>query len=126
MRGYASSFADPADVVRFKECKAKGKSDAACFKVGDNGIGAWGHLTAQDRVCMAAVPRDVWQKAKKRGGDKLKVTYEGKTVEGILGDTMPYSWNVTNGALIDLNPAFAKALGVKPPFMLHDVVWEWI
>src|SRR5947207_12121824 len=38
----ASSFADPADVAAFKRCKERGGSDQDCFKVGDNGIGAWG------------------------------------------------------------------------------------
>lgn len=126
MKGIASSFADPADVARFKACKARGNSDQTCFRVGDNGIGKWGHFTAQTHTPMAAVPRDVWQKAGKKGGAKLVVTYLGRSVEGILGDTMPASWNVTNGACIDLNPAFAKALGVKPPFMLKNVEWRWL
>lgn len=44
----ASSFADPADVRAFERCKAEGKSDQACFRVGDNGIGQFGKITAQD------------------------------------------------------------------------------
>ena len=43
----ASSFADPADVKAFNHCKAQGKTDQECFKVGDNGIGQFGKLTAQ-------------------------------------------------------------------------------
>lgn len=126
MKGYASSFADPEDVRRFKACKARGNSDQTCFRLGDNGIGAWGHNTAQDKTPMCALPRDVWRKAGKKGGAKVAVTYRGKTIVGILGDTLPYSWNITNGACIDLNPAFAKAFGIKPPFMLHDVEWQWV
>jgi len=38
----ASSFADPADVRAFKRCKAQGKTDQECFRVGDNGVGCWG------------------------------------------------------------------------------------
>ena len=53
------------------------------------------------------------------------VTYKDKSVVGELGDTMPHKANIKNGAGIDLNPAFAKALGQKPPFMLQGVQWEW-
>jgi hypothetical protein len=38
---------------------------------------------------------------------------------------MPYRANIKNGAGIDLNPGFANAFGVTPPFMLHGVEWEW-
>src|SRR5688572_27886450 len=43
--GKASSFADPKDVAAFKRCKAQGKTDQQCFRVGDNGIGLWGDDT---------------------------------------------------------------------------------
>ncbi|CAB4146292.1 hypothetical protein UFOVP1319_3 [uncultured Caudovirales phage] len=124
MNVLATSFADPADVAAFKRCKAKGKSDMACFKVGDNGIGKWGHNTAQEHTPMCALPRDVWKKAGKKGGDKVRVWRDNRSVVGILGDTMPLTANIKNGAGIDLNPAFAKALGFKPPF-LTPVNWEW-
>lgn len=122
----ASSFADPKDVAAFVACKAQGGSDLYCFARGDNGIGAWGHNTAQDNTPMAALPREIWRDAGKKGGAKIAVTYNGKRVEGILGDTMPSLKNVKNGAGIDLNPAFAKQLGLKPPFMVNGVTWEWI
>ena len=121
----ASSFADPADVRAFERCKAQGKTDLQCFAVGDNGIGKWGHNTAQEVLPMAAIPRDVWADADKCGGTKLEVRYKGKTVEGILGDTMPHTKNIKNGAGIDLNPAFAKQLGLKPPFMV-ELEWRWV
>lgn len=121
----ASSFADPADVLAFRQCKAKGLSDQECFKHGDNGIGAWGHNCAQDHDPMAALPREIWRGAGKTGGAKLIVTYKGISIRGILGDTMPSLAHITNGAGIDLNPAFAKAFGVHPPFMLDGVTWEW-
>jgi hypothetical protein len=38
---------------------------------------------------------------------------------------MPAKGKITNGAGIDLNPGFAKAFGVVPPFMLNGVKWEW-
>lgn len=122
----ASSFADPEDVRRFKECKANGGSDGQCFKVGDNGIGKWGHTTAQSGIPMCALPREDWQEAGKVGGSFIRVTYNGLTVQGILGDTMPSRANITNGCGIDLNPAFAKSFGLTPPFIVEGVEWEWV
>lgn len=122
----ASSFADPEDVRRFRSCKATGKTDMECFRVGDNGVGRWGHFTAQENVPMAALPREDWQEAGKTGGARLRVSYNGTTVEGILGDTMPARANIRNGASLDLNPAFAKALGLTPPFLVEGVTWEWV
>ena len=54
-RAEASSFADPKDVRDFQRCKAQGKTDQQCFKVGDNGIGQFGKLTAQDHTPMVAI-----------------------------------------------------------------------
>ena len=121
----ASSFADPKDVEAFKRCKAKGLSDQQCFRVGDNGIGAWGHTTAQERAPMVALPREIWKNAKKRGGAKVLVRYKDRECVAILGDTMPALANIRNGAGIDLNPACAKALGLKPPFLVAGVRWRW-
>lgn len=125
----ASSFADPKDVAAYKKAIAEGKSEKDALKVGDNGIGAWGDNTARDDVPMCALPPEDW-KAKwstgqKARGKKVAVTYKGKTVIGELRDTMPKKENIKNGAGIDLNPGFAKAFGVTPPFMLKNVQWEW-
>src|SRR3954467_11309830 len=38
----ASSFADPADIHAFRQCKAHGGTDLHCFGLGDNGIGFTG------------------------------------------------------------------------------------
>lgn len=122
----ASSFADPADVEAFYKCKAQGHSDEYCFRFGDNGIGCWNHKTAQTHTPMVAIPRDEWTRAGKRGGAKVRVTFNGKTVDAILGDTMPSYANITNGCGIDLNPATAMALGLEPPFIVEGVQWEWI
>ncbi|HMJ06372.1 MAG TPA: hypothetical protein VK474_08985 [Chthoniobacterales bacterium] len=122
---FASSFADPADLDAFRRCKATGKTDKQCFAVGDNGEGRWDHFTAQERIPMAAIPSDVWAAAGKTGGAPIEVRYAGKIVFGILGDTLPPTNEIHNGAGIDLNPAFAKAFGVKPPFMIA-VEWRWV
>lgn len=125
----ASSFADPADVAAFRKCKANGGSDQQCFKVGDNGIGFRGMDCATDEIAICALPPEDWKEKWGSGdvanGKPVIVTWEGKEVRGIMGDTMPKKENITNGAGIDLNPGFAKEFGVKPPFMLHDVTWRW-
>jgi hypothetical protein len=125
----ASSFADPKDVAAYKKAIAEGKSEKDALKVGDNGIGMWGDNTARDDVPMCALPPEDWKAKWGSGqnarGKKVAVTYKGKTVTGELRDTMPKKQNITNGAGIDLNPGFAKAFGVTPPFMLKNVQWEW-
>jgi hypothetical protein len=126
----ASSFADPNDVAVYRRAIAQGKTPAEALKVGDNGIGKWGDQTARDDVPMCALPPEVWGAKWGTGlnarGRKVAVTYRGKTVIGELRDTMPHLANIRNGAGIDLNPGFAKAFGITPPFMLPGVKWEWL
>ncbi len=125
----ASSFADLADLAAFQHAKALGWSDTRAFGVGDNGMGAWGDLTARDDIPMCALPPEdwlaKWHSAAAARGKKVAVTYKGQTVIGELRDTMPHRANITNGAGIDLNPGFAKAFGETPPFMLANVQWDW-
>jgi len=125
----ASSFADPADVAAFKRCKATGKSDAECFKVGDNGIGYFAESECwRSDICFCAIPRDVWLErwgtAKAASLRPVAVRINGRVVIGKLGDTMPWRKNIKNGAGIDLNPGFAKAFGLKSPFMVR-AEWAW-
>lgn len=127
--GKASFFAGPQDIRGFKSCKAQGGSDVHCFQFGDNGIGFWGRDCTTEATPLAALPREVWQQAGKKGGARLSVTHNGKTVEGELGDTMPKLANIENGAIIDLNPAFAIAFGIPPNEMNNHtlpVTWEWL
>jgi hypothetical protein len=125
----ASSFADPEDIADYKKAIAAGKSEAEALKVGDNGIGKWGDITARDDVPMCALPPEDWVAKWGRGngarGKKVAVTIKGKTVIGELRDSMPRKGNIKNGAGIDLNPGFAKAFGLKPPFLIKGVEWEW-
>ena len=125
----ASSFADPADIAAYKKAIAAGKTEAEALKVGDNGIGKWGDDTTREDVPIWALPPEDWEGKWGKGdtarGKKVAVTYKGKTVIGELRDTMPRKANIKNGAGIDLNPGFAKAFGVRQPFMLKDVTWEW-
>jgi hypothetical protein len=125
----ASSFADLKDLARFKKAIADGKSEAEALKVGDNGIGKWGDLTARDDVPMCALPPEDWQSKWGAGdrarGKKVAVTYKRKTVVGELRDTMPHKKNIKNGAGIDLNPGFGKAFGLHPTFLINNVHWDW-
>lgn len=125
----ASSFADPADVVAYKAAIAAGKTEAEALAAGDNGIGYWGDDTTSDALPMCALPYEVWEDKWGPGtaarGKKVSVKYDGKTILGELRDTMPHLANISNGAGIDLNPGFAKALSVKPPFLLSNVTWNW-
>lgn len=126
----ASSFADPADVAAFRRCKATGKTDQQCFKVGDNGIGtpALGEngrgVDTTAPVPMCALPPDDWKPVKNPQGKKVIVRCEGKTVICELRDTMPRKANIQNGAGIDLNEAAWKVLGFKPPQM-RRATWQW-
>lgn len=121
--GHASSFADPADVRAFRRCKAQGKSDQECFKVGDNGIGKWGMDTTQP-VPMCALPPEDWQHLPRPQGTVVIVEANGQTVRAELQDTMPRKENIKNGAIIDLNPAACAALGLTPPMMVK-ARWRW-
>lgn len=120
----ASSFADPADLRAFRRCKAQGKSDRECFKVGDNGIGCWGDDTAADRPMCALPPEDWRPLGKKARGAAVLVEANGRRAACELRDTMPARRNIKNGAGIDLNPAACRALGLTPP-VLVPATWRW-
>lgn len=126
--GLLSSFADPRDVDAFDACKAQGKSDQECFKVGDNGIGCWGDNTAQDQVAMCALPpEDMVARWGSVGMAKHKpviVRANGLECVCVLADRMPSKANIHNGAVCDLNPAAAKRLNLTPPFMVRGS-WTW-
>lgn len=120
----ASSFADPADVAAFRHCKAQGRSDEECFKVGDNGIGKWGDDTT-GATPMCALPPEDWQPFGEAARGKLVIVEgDGKSVSCELRDTMPHRAAIKNGAGIDLNEAAWKALGHSPP-QLRPATWRW-
>jgi hypothetical protein len=124
----ASSFADPKDVAAFKRCKAEGKSDDECFKVGDNAIGAWGDSTAEGTGPSCALPPDdliaKWQNVNQGRNKSVLVEANGKSVVCIVKDRMPWKKDIRNGAGIDLNPDAVRALGWEPPILNH-VTWSW-
>lgn len=122
MKTLASSFADPADLAAYAK--------SGTFASGDNGIGCWGDITAQDHTPICALPPDdiIAQcgslKARAARGRRIKVKANDRSVVCLLADRMPWKRNIRNGAGIDLNPAAAKQLALAPPFLV-PAQWEW-
>lgn len=118
----ASSFADPDDVAAFNRCKATGKSDLKCFAVGDNGIGQFGKITAQTHTPMIAVHKTEmiarWGSVTGAAHRPVKVKVNGITICAKVED------RISAPGRIDLNPACANLLGLKPPFVV-DCEWKW-
>ena len=121
MNVFASDFASLNDLAAYQRAKAQGMSDAKAFAVGDNGIGCWGDLTAQEHTPMCALPPETMTKffgslkaAKHRGVVVCDVA-TGIQCQCIVADRMPALANIKNGCGIDLNPAALKLLKLKSP-----------
>jgi len=118
----ASSFADPADVRAFERCKKTGKSDVACFAVGDNGIGQFGRITAQEHTPMIAVHKTEmvrrWGSVNAAAHREVVVMVGETTIRATVED------RISAPGRIDLNPACAKLAGLKPPFVV-PCKWRW-
>jgi hypothetical protein len=119
----ASSFADPEDIANFKACKARGYSDAYCFRFGDNGVGKWGDDTTL-KYPLCALPPDDWRAFENPRCKGVLVEVEGKVITCLLADTMPWKKNIKNGAGIDLNYRACQMLGLKVPLMVK-ARWRW-
>ena len=124
-KAVASSFADPADVTAFNRCKAQGKTDNQCFKVGDNGVGQFGKITAQTHTPMVALHESDmkarWGSVNAAAHRPVTVTVNGKTVQATVEDRLGVAGR------IDLNPAAAKKeLGLNPPFLEKNCIWNWV
>jgi hypothetical protein len=121
----ASSFADPADVRAFQRCKEQGKTDQQCFRVGDNGIGQFGKITAQAHTAMVALHRtDMiarWGSVQGAAHRRVFVRVNGRTIEATVEDRLGVAGR------IDLNPACAAQLGLNPPFLVprRNCSWRW-
>jgi hypothetical protein len=122
MKVLASSFADPQDLADYAR--------SGTFAKGDNGVGCWGDVTAQEHTPMCALPpEDIvaqWGSltAKAARHRRVIVSANGHEVVCLLADRMPAKAHITNQAGIDLNPAAAKRLALKPPFLV-PALWSW-
>lgn len=120
----ATSFADPQDVARFRQCKLAGGSDAHCLTVGDNGVGKWGDDCATGDL-LVALPPEYWAPFGHAARLKLvDIQIGGKTLLARLGDTMPHLANITNDAGLDTNPGVGAAAGLRPPYKV-PAAWRW-
>ena len=118
----ATSFADPDDVAAFRRCKAEGKSDQECFKIGDNGVGCWGDDTTTSEPCCALSPEAMRAKCgsvKNAKHKRVIVSVGLKTVTCVLKDRLPH-----HSTRIDLNPGACVVLGLTPPVKVR-AHWEW-
>jgi hypothetical protein len=119
----ASSFADAKDLADYRK--------SGDFAKGDNGVGCWGDVTAQEEVPMCALPPDdivaKWgsMRARDARGKKVLVRVGQREVVCVLADRMPWKANIKNGCGIDLNPGAAKVLGLRPPFKVR-AAWGWV
>lgn len=117
-----SSFADPADVESFKRCKRTGQSDVACFEVGDNGIGQFGQVTAQDSIPMVAVHASEmvarWGSTHGAAHRPVLLRRGAMVIEARVED------RISAAGRVDLNPAAARQLGLTPPFIAAGE-WKW-
>ena len=128
MNVIASDFASLADLEGYKKAKAKGMSETQAFKFGDNGLGCWGSLTAQEHTPMCALPPDdmiaKFGTVLKAKNAKVKVTIGKLTIICTLADRMPWKKNIRNGCGIDLNPAALKLLRLETPVKIA-AAWRW-
>ena len=126
---WASSFADPEDVRRFRKCKLEGgywsrgvwhpgSSDSHCFEIGDNGIGFWEDDVSEGTGNSCALPPEVIDYYGLKHMDALIVNHNGKEATVLLKDHMPhiaYLESHNRKYRIDLNPDACKALGISIP-----------
>lgn len=118
-----SSFADHADVAAFQKCKRTGKSDLACFRVGDNGIGQFGKITAQDHTPMVALHKtDMiarWGSVNAAAHRLVELSINGQIIIATVED------RVSAPGRVDCNPAVAKLAKLRPPFLIRGS-WRWL
>lgn len=116
----ASVFANRADLWRYQMAKLNGSTEEDALKVGDNGVGHWGDVTATYKTPMVALPSDTPGLER---GRQVRVTGPNGSTVAIVGDQMPRSDKLQGRADIDLNPAAAMAVG--HPGGVVPVTWQW-
>lgn len=118
----ATSFADQKDVEAYRHALAQGKTELEALAVGDNGVGCWGDVTAQEHTAYAALHRDDlvdrWGSVDAARHKGIKVQLRGRQIRAVIGDRCGVRGRV------DLNPACLVQLGVKPG-LKEAVAWYW-
>lgn len=123
---FASDFASLKDLAAYRAAKQRGLSNDEAFKLGDNGQGCWGDLTAQEHTPMCALPPETmvaWW-GSKAGAKHQRVRVVSKATglrcTCVVADIMPKIKDIKNGCRIDLNPAALIQLHLKSP--IHQEV----
>lgn len=124
----ASDFASLKDIASYEAAKKRGLSDEKAFKLGDNGRGCWGDLTAQTHTPMCALPPETmtewWGGKAQARHQRVSVVDKatGLRCTCVVADIMPKRANITNGCGIDLNPAALVQLHLTSPIKQQVII----
>lgn len=128
--GKADTFADYSDLCAYIKARdEEGKTPEQALNVGDNGVGKWGDITAQEHTPMCALSPEYWKPlGAKAHKAKVKVTSNNDTSQVIclLCDTRPPLADVNPGTVIELNPAACLSLGLTPPGTFDSITWSFL
>lgn len=136
MKGFATSFGDKEDKMRYQNAvqealssgKSRAEAEAVGRKKGDPGIGWLDNDITDESTPWVALPFEDWKHpfGSKAAAHKkvVLVTIHGVSHFCLLGDTMPKRANITNGAVIDLAPGACKLFGLTVPVKVA-VEWRW-
>ena len=127
--GLATSFATPSDFQAYALAKAQGKSENEALAIGDNCIGCWGDKTNGSQAYCAIPPEHMIQvfgsfSAAKH--QRVLVSCGKRSCVALIGDVMPHLANIKNGAIIDMNPALCRGLGLPCENVSVTVSWSRI
>ncbi len=106
-----TSFATYKDLVGYIRCRddQHNHSSDFCLNFGDNGVGAWGDITATTKTAMCAMEPALlashYGSSHDARGRKVSVTLNGSSVVCEIRDKGPHG-------VCDLNPGALVALGL--------------
>ena len=124
--GLATCFATPSDWAAYVKAKAEGKSENEALALGDNCVGCWGDRTNGSQAYCAIPPEhmiQVWGSKAAAKHQRVLVTHGNKSCECLVGDVMPPLDKIENGAILDMNPALCRGLGLPVENVSVTVTW---
>ena len=127
--GLATSFATPSDFQAYALAKAQGKSEKEALAIGDNCIGCYGDKTNGSQAYCAIPPEHMiqyWGSVAAAKHQRVLVSCGKRSCVALIGDVMPHLANIRNGAIIDMNPALCRGLGLPCENVLVTVSWSRI